>query len=130
MKINFLIVFILLLWFPFISKCKTTIRQVEIYSITEYTDGFLIKGIDTNFKDTLNIISVKGDLRCRCDYDKIEVGRLFAFEISDYMPSSIAVANDFTIKIKTTVVWRSGDRVKEMPVWARNTAGLLIRRLE
>jgi hypothetical protein len=110
------------------SFAQTENRKLTIFSITEFSDGYVIKAIDTLKADTLNIISEKDVPEQKEGYLKTIIGRKYSFEIEDMSKHLAAMPPDnFVIRIKTTVVWRSGDRVKEMPVFARNTKGLFIR---
>ncbi len=61
-------------------------------------------------------------------YRKIVVGGKYAFKIENIGESLAAMPpSNFVVRIKTTIVWRNGDRVKDMPVFAKNIEGLFVR---
>lgn len=102
--------------------------RLKIYSITEYIDGYVIKGIDTSKSDTLSIISVKDSIKNKRKFKKIAVGEEYNFEYDDLVGNMAAVPpNSFVVRIKTTVVWRHGDGAKNIPVFSRNMKGLWIK---
>lgn len=104
-------------------------KRLKIYSITEYIDGYVIKGIDTSNSDTLNIISLKGVVKSKNKYKRLLVGETYNFEYEDYISSIAAMPIDnFKIRIKTTILWSDGDNIKERPVFSKNTRNLLIKR--
>jgi hypothetical protein len=103
-------------------------KHLKIYCITEYIDGYVIKAVDTTSNDTLNIISTKETITNKRKYRKLLVGEAYNFEYNDYVSNAAAVANSFAIRIKTTIVWRNSDRVKERPVFSQNTKGLWIKK--
>lgn len=104
-------------------------RKLEIYSITEYIDGYVIKAIDTSKSDTLNIVSVKSSIKSKRNFEKLIVGKKFNFEFEDVINQMAAMPpNTFVARIKTTVVWRGGDGMNNIPVYSRNTKGLWIKK--
>jgi hypothetical protein len=113
---------------PFSLLAQTENKKLAVYSITEYSDGYVIKAIDALKADTVSIISEKDTLRKMEGYRKIEVGKKYTFEI-EYIAKQFAAMppNNFVVRIKTTVVWRNGDRAKDIPVFGRNIKGLFIR---
>lgn len=112
--------------FPF---AQTQSRRLEIYSITEYIDGYVIKAIDTSKSDTLNIVSVKDAIKSQRNFEKLIVGKKYNFEFEDVINQMAAVPpNTFVARIKTTVVWRGGDGMNNKPVYSRNTKGLWIKK--
>jgi len=107
---------------------QTENSQLTVYSITEYSDGYVIKAIDALKGDTLTIISRKENPEHMEGYRKIEVGGRYTFKVENIAKRFAAMPPDnFVVRIKTTVVWKSGDRVKDMPVFSRNTKGVFIR---
>jgi hypothetical protein len=112
-----------------LSFAQTQSRRLEIYSITEYIDGYVIAAIDTSKADTVNLISVKDARRGKGHFEKMVVGKEYNFEYVDYISKMAAISpNSFVIRIKTTVVWRDSDENKKRPVFARNTKGLWIEQ--
>lgn len=104
-------------------------KRLKIYSITEYIDGYVIKGIDTSNSDTLNIISLKGIVKNKNKYKKLLVGETYNFEYEDYISSMASMPiENFKIRIKTTILWSGGDNIKERPVFSKNTLNLVIKR--
>src|ERR1700754_445751 len=119
---------ILVLSMPFSLWAQSESRKLTVYSITEYSDGYVIKAIDALKLDTLSIISKKAVPEKMEKYRKIVVGRKYAFKIENIAKNLAAMPpNNFVVRIKTTVVWRNGDRVKDMPVFAKNIEGLYVR---
>jgi len=105
-------------------------RKLEVYSITEYIDGYVIKAIDKSKSDTLNIVSLKeSDIINEHDFEKIIVGGKYNFEFEDLVKKMSAIpSSDFVLRIKTTVIWKNGDRIKNVPVFSINTNGLWIKK--
>ncbi len=119
---------ILVLSMPFSLWAQSESRKLTVYSITEYSDGYVIKAIDALKLDTLSIISKKAVPKKMEKYRKMVVGRKYAFKIENIGESLAAMPpNNFVVRIKNTVVWRNGDRVKDMPVFAKNIEGLYVR---
>ena len=111
-----------------VSFGQTKSKLLKIYCITEYIDGYVIKAVDTINHDTLNIISTKETIINQKKYRKLLVGKEYNFEYNDYVSSAAAVANSFAIRIKTTIVWRNSNSVKDRPVFSQNTKGLWIKK--
>lgn len=124
----FTVVFFLFIIFNS-SSAQTKGRVLEVYSITEYKDGYLIRAIDSSSSDTLDIISDRGTDKPKKGYEKICVGNRYGFELEDRMSQMAAAPNsNLVVRIKTTVVWRSGDPMDKRPVFAKNTSGIFIKR--
>ncbi|NIG56501.1 hypothetical protein [Chitinophaga sp. Cy-1792] len=103
---------------------QTQNRRLKIYSITEYMDGYVIKGIDTSNYDTLNIVSVKDTVPKKQGTKRLCVGNIYNFKYEDYVSQAAAMpVENFVIRIKTTVVWNGGDCIKDRPVFGRNIKG-------
>ena len=104
-------------------------RQLEIYSITEYMGGYVIKGIDRGKGDTLNIVTLKDTVPAAKDYEKILVGKTYNFE---YRLSIMAAAPpcSLVIRMGTTVLWTCKDPVNHIPVFAENAIGLWIKSFQ
>lgn len=122
------ITIVLSLLLSIVAFGQTKSKCFKIYCITEYIDGYVIKAVDTINHDTLNIISVKENILSQKKYRKLLVGKEYNFEYNDYVSSAAAVANSFAIRIKTTVVWRDSNAIKDRPVFAQNIKGLWIRK--
>ena len=105
-------------------------RKLEVYSITEYIDGYVVKAIDTSKSDTLNIVSTKdSDILNEDDFEKIVVGGKYNFEFEDLVKKMLAIPpNSFVVRIKTTVIWKNGNGINNMPVFSRNINGLWIKK--
>jgi hypothetical protein len=117
-----------LLLFQSLSYCQQTSRVLTIYSITEYVDGYVIRGIDESKRDTVSIVSVKVTDEANQEYKKILVGEKYKFELEDIANNMAAVPpNNFVVRIKTTVVWKQGDGIKNMPSFSTNTKGIRIK---
>lgn len=111
------------------SFAQTQSRRLEIYSITEYIDGYVIKAIDTSKSDTLSVVSVKEAIKNKRNFEKLIVGKKYSFEFEDVLSQMAAVpTNTFVARIKTTVVWKGGDGMSNRPVYSRNTKGLWIKK--
>lgn len=107
---------------------QTESKKLSVYSISEFSDGYMIRGIDSLKGDTLIVISKTGKPKHMKGYRKIEVGGRYTFKVDDVGKQFAAMPpSNFVIRIKNTVVWKYGDRVKDMPVFATNTKGLFIR---
>lgn len=104
-------------------------KSLKVISITEYSDGYLIKGIELSSSDTISIISERVGSLSKSSRKKISIDNEFLFEIEDVIGKMSAVpSNSFVAKIKTTVVWRQKDGFQNRPFYARNLQGLHIRR--
>lgn len=104
-------------------------RILEVYSITEYVDGFLIRAFDSTKNDTINIISIKDSISKRRHFQRIKVGKKYLFEYEDLILKLASVpSNSHVAKIKTTVIWKKDDGVKNRPFYAVNTKGLWIKQ--
>lgn len=101
-------------------------KMLKVYCISEYIDGYVIKAVDTTSNDTLNIISPKEVVEKSKRFERIMVGNSYNFKYSNYLPGGVASAKSFVIRIKTTIIWRSEDRVEDRPVFSQNTRGLCI----
>lgn len=124
-----IIFFVIVLSVSSFAQIKS--RALEIYSITEYKDGYVIKAIDTSKFDTLNIISPKEAIRQKRGYEKMIVGSSYNFKFEDLVNQMAAMpTKGFAVRIKTTVVWKSGDRINQMPIFSKNTKGLFIQKKE
>jgi hypothetical protein len=118
-----------LLLFCFFSFAQKKNKELEIYCITEYIDGYVIKAVDLSKHDTISVISLKETIESKRGFTKMLVGKKYNFEFEDLVSDmSAAPLNSIVIRIKTTVVWRHGDGVNNIPVYARNTKGLWIRK--
>lgn len=116
-----------MLYLPSFSQVEN--RILEVFCITEYIDGYIIKAIDKLKSDTLNIISLKDNSKHSSHYEKIIVGKKYTFKfegIANRMPAM--PPNELIVRIKITVVWKDGDGVNNMPVFARNMRGLYIKK--
>ena len=109
--------------------CQSISRILEIYTITEYVDGYLIRGVDQAQRDTVSIASVKtADEASVPGYTRILVGKSYKFDVEDIASNISAVPpNKLIVRLKTTVVWKHGDGVKYMPVFSANTKGIWIK---
>jgi hypothetical protein len=111
------------------SFAQSQNKALEIYSITEYIDGYVIKAIDTSKSDTLSIISAKEKIANKHKFEKMVVGRTYNFEYEDYVNKMAAIpTKGFVVRIKSTIVWRDSDENKNRPFFSKNTKGLWIRR--
>ncbi|HEY5750648.1 MAG TPA: hypothetical protein VIU12_31515 [Chryseolinea sp.] len=112
-----------------ISYAQPQSRLLEVYSITEYSDGYVFKTIDKVNFDTLNIVSPKESLKSRKGLEKICVGGKYDFEFEDRISQMAAVpSGSFVVRIKTTLLWKAGDPMKERPIFARNTKDIFIKK--
>lgn len=112
----------------FVTLGQTKSKLLKVYCITEYIDGYVIKGVDTTSSDTLNIISVKKIINNKKKYKKIIVGEKYNFEYTDYISSAASVASSFVLRIKSTIVWRNGDDKRNKPVYSENMKDLWIKK--
>ena len=104
-------------------------KVLVVYSITEYIDGYVVKAIDTVKSDTLNIVSAKDTFKGNKNYEKIIVGKEYEFEFADLINTmSPTELNNFAARIKTTVIWKPGDGIKNAPVYSKNMKGLWIKK--
>jgi len=120
-------IIVLLIFISVWARAQET--GLKIQSITEYIDGYVITGIDAINIDTLFIVSKKENITELEMYDKIEVGKQYVFQIDDKVRQMTAMPpENFTVRIITTVVWRSGDGCKNIPVFAKNLKGVYIEK--
>jgi hypothetical protein len=127
MKIASILVFFLFITLSCFSQANNGVFKV--YCITEYIDGYVIRAVDTDKKDTLNIVSPKETYSKRHDYERIQVGKTYTFYYQNQIAQMAAVPPEsFAVRIKRTVIWKNGDGVKSIPVFASNTKGLWIRK--
>jgi hypothetical protein len=125
MKKYFCLVLLLLINTYLFSQEKT----LKIYSITEYIDGYVILGIDTTKSDTLMIISKKEIVSDFEKYSRLEVGELYLFQIDDKIRKMAAMPpENFTVRIVTTIIWKNGDEIKNIPVFAKNIKDRYIQK--
>ena len=111
------------------SFSQTNKKALIVYSITEYIDGYVIRAIDTIKSDTVNIVSVKDPFKGSRSFEKIVVGKKYSFEFVDLISTMSATSPDnFAARIKTTVIWRPGDGIKDAPVYSKNMKGLWIKK--
>lgn len=125
------VIITLLLGMMLQSFCSAQIqrKQLRVYSITEYIDGYVIKAIDNSKPDTLNIVSVKETFKSKQGFKKMVVGEMYNFEYEDYSSKMAAMPIDnFVIRIKTTVVWRGSDAIRDRPVFGKNIKGLWLKK--
>lgn len=126
-KLSITMSFLLLCILSCFSQVKKGVFRV--YCITEYIDGYVIKAIDTGKNDTLNIVSVKKDLLWKKNHKKIEVGKIYTLCFQALIAHMAAAPPDsFVIRIKQTVIWRNGDGIKNLPVFALGTWGLWVKQ--
>ena len=110
----------------FSSSAQVKSKTLRILNITEYEDGCLIKAIDSTQKDTLNIISANAAFENKNNYIKMKIGGEYLFSYEECNASPQLLLGNFTIRIKHTVVWKAGDRIVDLPVYAKNTKGIWI----
>jgi len=104
-------------------------KSLKVYSITEYIDGYVIKGIDTLNSDTLLIISSKDTLINYNEYKKIIVGCQYVFDINNIASQMSALPpENFIIRIKTTIIWKNGGKANKIPVFANNIKDIYIKK--
>ena len=127
MKQTFFIIFLGLVLQSF-CFAQTQSKRLKIYCITEYIDGYVIKAIDTSKGDTLNIVSLKESFK-KQKAERLLVGGAYNFEYQNYVEQMAAMPTEnFMIRIKSTIVWRSGDAIKDRLVFGKNIKGLWIRK--
>jgi len=104
-------------------------KSLNVYSITEYIDGYVIKGIDTLNSDTLLIISSKDTLINYNEYKKIVVGCQYVFDINNIASHAAPLPpGSFTIRIKTTIIWKNDGKTNKIPVFANNIKDIYIKK--
>lgn len=107
---------------------QTEIKKLVVNSITEYVDGYVIKGIDKLKSDTVNIISYKEEFTDGKGYEKIQINGIYNFKIFNLLKHMAPTGSTvMPLFIKTTLVWKHTDRVRDIPVYARNMKGLYIK---
>ena len=84
MKCIFFLIILSELVYGFPSSAQQS-KSLDIYSITEYIDGYVIKAIDRLNTDTLNIISEKGGKYYKQDFTRMTVGKKYSFQFEDRM---------------------------------------------
>lgn len=105
-----------------LAFCQTKSHELQVYSITEFEDGFVITTVDKLNSDTLRIVSVRDpSVVSNNKYQKIEVGKRYKFELDKIAENMAALpSGSLTVRIKTTVVWTARDGIKKMPAYAKN----------
>lgn len=99
-------------------------RTLEVCSITEYIDGYVIKAFDSVRFDTLSIITTKS-IKPSSSVKKIEVGQKYKFEYEDLISRLLTVStNSHVAKIKSTIIWRKEDGFNNLPMYSTNIKGL------
>lgn len=121
----------------FSSYCqeKKQSRFLKVAEIKEYEYCYLITGVDTVKADTWFFISLKDSLSKNCDFQKIDVGNSYLFEIEDmdningHLPA--ALPNGYYIKIGNRRIkrdGRNGNTLTTTQFISRNTTGLWIKK--
>lgn len=117
------------LLFLFVFQFMDTFSQkftLEVYSITEYVDGFVIKGNSSEY--TITIVSLR-DSASLIGYENLKVGHKYTFELYDIrMEMSPMPLKGFVYKISNTVLWKEGDNIEDFPLSAKNLNGRFIKQ--
>lgn len=123
----------------FSSNCqeKKQSRFLKVAEIKEHEYCYLITGVDTVRADTLFFISLKESLNKNSDFQKIEFGNNYLFEIEDmdnikgHLPA--ALPNGYYIKIGNRRFkrdGRNGNTLTTTQFISKNTSGLWIKKIE
>jgi hypothetical protein len=109
------------------SFSQTKSSTLKISSITEYSDAYVIKAVDSTNLHTLNIISIKNVPKYKKGFKKMMVGKSynFIYEENNIAPQ-ILLENHFVIKVKNTLIWKPSDGLENLPVYSKNTEGIWI----
>jgi hypothetical protein len=109
------------------SFSQTKSSTLKISSITEYSDAYVIKAVDSTNLHTLNIISIKNVPKYKKGFKKMMVGKSynFIYEENNITPQ-ILLENHFVIKVKNTLIWKPSDGLENLPVYSKNTEGIWI----
>jgi hypothetical protein len=109
------------------SFSQTKSSTLKISSITEYSDAYVIKAVDSTNLHTLNIISIKNVPKYKKGFKKMMVGKSynFIYEENNIAPQ-ILLENHFVIKVKNTLIWKPSDGLENLPVYSNNTEGIWI----
>ena len=110
------------------SFSQTNCRLLRIYCITEYEDGYVIKGIDENSNDTLSIISKRDTMWNKSGYERLQVGNKYRVQVENRVGRMSAMPLEhFVVRIVSTIVWKNGDRVRDIPLFSNNIKDLYIK---
>ena len=103
-------------------------KKLKVCNLVEYKDGYVIKAIETDKSDTIIIISARSCLINKHSYKKLQVGNIYNFIIDDRIKNISAIPiQNFVVRIKKTVVWKSGDDISKIPVFSLNCKGIWIK---
>jgi len=115
--------FLVLNLFAGTVSAQSELKSLEVFSITEYQDGYFIVAVDQAKSDTTYIISEKYEGRLGKKFVRITPGLTYRFELIDILATSAAHPTELTVmRIRSTVVWRHGSRLKA-PVLCKNLKG-------
>ncbi|MHA4807470.1 hypothetical protein ACX0G9_05170 [Flavitalea flava] len=124
-----IVIFSVLMSSCFFSFSQTETRILKVHDIRGYNDGYVIQAVDPTNADTLNIITDLKDPEKKHLYEKIVIGEKYKFEFDNPAKHlSGRPIKDLVLVIKTTVIWKIEDGLKNMPVYSTNMKGLYIKK--
>lgn len=125
-KVLCLILIMCLAYFSSFSQIEG--KMIKIYSITEYEDGYVIKGIDENSNDTLSIISKRDTLWDKSGYERLQVGNKYRVQVENRVGRMSAMPLEhFVVRIVSTIVWKNGDGTRDIPLFSNNIKDLYVK---
>lgn len=131
---HILIISSLLISFACYSQERQS-RFLKVLDVKEYEYCYLITGMDSLKMDSLYLLSVKDSLHNDCNFQKIQVGNVYLFEIEDmdningHLPA--ALPNGYFIKFGNKRIkrdGRNGNTVTTTQFISKNSKGLWIKK--
>lgn len=124
MKIVNTLTILILLFVANLVNAQTNVISLKVIGIHELDDNvFEIKALKET-GDTIRILSIKETIDNNCLYEKIKKGAEYQFELRPE-PSYI---DNFIIRVKNKVYWKTGDNPKDMPYFANNVKNDSIKK--
>lgn len=102
-------------------------RKLKVLQKEEYPDGASLRAVDTVTHDTIRIVSNKEVSHNHASHCKqIKVGKSYQFQLKNAYGGMAQPIANLTMRLKTTVIWRTSDGYKNIPLLAQNMNGLCI----
>lgn len=125
--IRYILVTIYLVSFAYITYAQDDYFNVsvKVLKICELKEVFLIECFNEEKNDTLFVASPKEDEINREVYKRIEIGSTYQLQLQK---QGIPSTEEIVIRIKNTILWRSGDNIKSMPYFSKQLKGRFIEK--
>lgn len=109
------------------AQSPTIRRVLKVIYKNEYLDGAFLCAVDTSTYDTIRVVSEKRTSCRKSGCKQVIVGKVYIFFLKDVYGRMHQPMPGLVMKLKTTVVWRSNDGYKNIPLLAENMRGLCIQ---